>query len=178
MNILLTHSPEALELYYGQRALAALRKIGEVKLHQGATPLEGEALIRAAEDCELIVSYRQSPGPAKVFESLRPGSTLGLSHGFLIGHLKNVGAKLPPNINVIAACPKGMGPSVRRLYVQGKEVNGAGINASIAIHQDIDGRAADYAIGWSVASVLSRISYDRTGGNSVLHARRFVRRKP
>jgi ketol-acid reductoisomerase len=44
-----------------------------------------------------------------------------------------------------------MGPSVRRLYVQGKEVNGAGINASIAIHQDIDGRATDYAIGWSVA---------------------------
>jgi ketol-acid reductoisomerase len=40
---------------------------------------------------------------------------------------------------------------VRRLYVQGKEVNGAGINASIAIHQDIDGRATDYAIGWSVA---------------------------
>jgi ketol-acid reductoisomerase len=62
-----------------------------------------------------------------------------------------VGAKLPANINVIAVCPKGMGPSVRRLYVQGKEVNGAGINASIAIHQDIDGRATDYALGWSVA---------------------------
>ena len=86
-----------------------------------------------------------------MFESLRPGATLGLSHGFLIGHLKNVGAKLPANINVIAVCPKGMGPSVRRLYVQGKEVNGAGINASIAIHQDIDGRATDYALGWSVA---------------------------
>ena len=80
-----------------------------------------------------------------------PGATLGLSHGFLIGHLKNVGAKLPANINVIAVCPKGMGPSVRRLYVQGKEVNGAGINASIAVHQDIDGRATDYALGWSVA---------------------------
>lgn len=31
--------------------------------------------------------------------------------------------------------PKGMGPSVRRLYEQGKEVNGAGINASYAVHQ-------------------------------------------
>ena len=30
---------------------------------------------------------------------------------------------------------QGMGPSVRRLYVQGKEVNGAGINSSIAVHQ-------------------------------------------
>ena len=30
---------------------------------------------------------------------------------------------------------QGMGPSVRRLYQQGKEVNGAGINASFAVHQ-------------------------------------------
>lgn len=28
-----------------------------------------------------------------------------------------------------------MGPSVRRLYEQGKDVNGAGINASFAVHQ-------------------------------------------
>jgi D-3-phosphoglycerate dehydrogenase len=66
----LTHSPEALDLYYGPRALAALRKVGEVKLHHGATPLEGEALIKAAEDCDLIVSYRQSPGPAELFRRL------------------------------------------------------------------------------------------------------------
>ena len=30
---------------------------------------------------------------------------------------------------------QGMGPSVRRLYEQGKVVNGAGINASFAVHQ-------------------------------------------
>ncbi|KAI5401732.1 hypothetical protein KIW84_066272 [Lathyrus oleraceus] len=36
----------------------------------------------------------------------------------------------PKNSSVIAVCPKGMGPSVRRLYVQGKEINGAGMNAS------------------------------------------------
>jgi ketol-acid reductoisomerase len=65
--------------------------------------------------------------------------------------MKNVGAKFPANLNVIAVCPKGMGPSVRRLYVQGKEVNGAGINASFAVHQDVDGKATDYALGWSVA---------------------------
>jgi ketol-acid reductoisomerase len=40
---------------------------------------------------------------------------------------------------------------VRRLYVQGKEVNGAGINASFAVQQDVDGKATDYALGWSVA---------------------------
>src|SRR5688572_3494883 len=56
--------------YYGERALSALRSAGEVKLHNGKEPLEGEDLIKAAQDCDLIVSYRQSPGPAAVFERL------------------------------------------------------------------------------------------------------------
>ena len=70
MRILLSHSPEARALYYGERALAGLRKVGDVKLHEGSTPLEGDALIAAASDCDLIVSYRQSPGPAALFERL------------------------------------------------------------------------------------------------------------
>ncbi|MBW8906111.1 MAG: hydroxyacid dehydrogenase [Betaproteobacteria bacterium] len=70
MKILLTHSPEARELYYGDRALAGLRELGEVKLHDVAEPLAGEALIAAAADCELVVSYRQSAGPAALFERL------------------------------------------------------------------------------------------------------------
>ena len=70
MKILLTHSPEARELYYGTRALAGLRERGEVKLHEGATPLEGDALIAAAADCQLIVSYRQSAAPAALFQRL------------------------------------------------------------------------------------------------------------
>ena len=70
MKILLTHSPEAMALYYGSRALAGLRAVGEVKLHPGSRPLEGKELIQAAQDCDLIVSYRQSPAPAELFESL------------------------------------------------------------------------------------------------------------
>ena len=70
MRILLTHSPEARALYYGDRALAGLRAVGEVKLNEGSSSLEGEELIAAAKDCELIVSYRQSPGPAQLFEKL------------------------------------------------------------------------------------------------------------
>jgi len=69
-RILLTHSPEARELYYGPRALAGLQQAGDVKLHEGKQSLEGEALIEAAEGCDLIVSYRQSPGPASLFERL------------------------------------------------------------------------------------------------------------
>ena len=86
-----------------------------------------------------------------VFEAIQSGKTLGLSHGFLLAHLQSIGASFPANINVIGVCPKGMGPSVRRLYEQGKEVNGAGINCSFAVEQDIDGRATDLALGWAVA---------------------------
>lgn len=69
-RILLTHSPEARANYYGERALAGLMQVGEVKLHDGPEPLAGETLIEAARDCDLIVSYRQSPAPAALFEHL------------------------------------------------------------------------------------------------------------
>jgi ketol-acid reductoisomerase len=99
----------------------------------------------------LIADAAQAELYREIFASIRPGATPGLSHGFLLGHMRNIGASFPDNINVIAVCPKGMGPSVRRLYLQGKEINGAGINSSFAIEQDIDGRATDIALGWSVA---------------------------
>ncbi|MFM9882332.1 MAG: NAD(P)-dependent oxidoreductase [Burkholderiales bacterium] len=69
-RILLTHSPTTLTNYYGERALAGLQALGEVVLNPTETPLEGDALIAAAGDCDLIVSYRQSPGPAALFERL------------------------------------------------------------------------------------------------------------
>jgi ketol-acid reductoisomerase len=71
----------------------------------------------------------------KLLAAMKPGSTLGLSHGFLLGVMKNEGVDFRPDINVVLVAPKGMGPSVRRLYEQGKEVNGAGINCSFAVHQ-------------------------------------------
>ncbi|XP_024359537.1 ketol-acid reductoisomerase, chloroplastic [Physcomitrium patens] len=99
----------------------------------------------------LISDAAQADNYQDIFKAMKPKSVLGLSHGFLLGHLNSVNDSFPEDISVIAVCPKGMGPSVRRLYVQGKEVNGAGINASFAVHQDVDGRATDVALGWSVA---------------------------
>jgi ketol-acid reductoisomerase len=87
----------------------------------------------------------------KIFAALRPGTTLGLSHGFLLGHLTDLGGQFPADVDVIAVCPKGMGKSVRALYLQGREVNGAGINASFAVQQDVTGHATDRALGWAVA---------------------------
>ncbi len=109
-------------------------------------------VIRSSDLVILLISdAAQAETYKDIFGALRSGATLGLSHGFLLGHLRNVGDEFPPDLNVIAVCPKGMGPSVRALYLQGAEVNGAGINSSFAVEQDIDGRATDYALAWSIA---------------------------
>lgn len=109
----------------------------------------------AINSSDLVLLLTSDGSQAKNFEkiqaAMRPGSTLGLSHGFLVGHMKNVKAKFRKDVNVVGVCPKGMGPSVRRLYEQGKGVNGAGINSSYAVHQDYTGNARNIALGWAVA---------------------------
>jgi ketol-acid reductoisomerase len=105
---------------------------------------ESDMILLLISDAAQAETYKQ------IFKALKPGATLGLSHGFLLGYLNSVGEKFPSNINVIAVCPKGMGPSVRRLYEQGRDVNGAGINTSFAVHQDVNGKATDQAIGWAI----------------------------
>jgi ketol-acid reductoisomerase len=137
-------------LQKGSKSVEAARAAGFDE--KSATLGEMFEVIRESDLVLLLISdAAQSQLYSQVFEAIRPGATLGLSHGFLLGHLINEGKSFPKNINVVMVAPKGMGPSVRRLYVQGKTENGAGINASFAVHQDVDGRATDYALGWSVA---------------------------
>ena len=67
MRIFLTHVPDMLENYYGPRALAEMRKLGEVRLNTSGKVLDAKALAEAAKGCEIIVSDRQTPGPAEFF---------------------------------------------------------------------------------------------------------------
>ncbi len=106
---------------------------------------ESDLVILLISDAAQVQLYHD------IFNRMIPGSTLGLSHGFLIGYLQAVGESYRKDINNIGVCPKGMGPSVRRLYEQGKSVGGAGINTSFAVEQDVNGRATDYAVAWSIA---------------------------
>ena len=134
----------------GSSSMAAARAAGFTE--EAGTLGEMYEVIRESDLVMLLISdAAQAENHQAVFDNLKPGATLGLSHGFLLGYLESIGKTFPKNANVIAVCPKGMGPSVRRLYEQGKEVNGAGINSSFAVEQDVDGRATDQAIGWAVA---------------------------
>jgi len=67
MRIFLTHVPDMLENYYGPRALAEMRKLGEVRTNTSGKVLDAKALAEAAKGCEIIVSDRQTPGPVEFF---------------------------------------------------------------------------------------------------------------
>ena len=70
MRILLTHTPDMRTNYYGERALAGLRDLGDVRLHEDATALAPPALIAAARGMDLIITDRLTMGPAEVFAAL------------------------------------------------------------------------------------------------------------
>ena len=66
-TVFLTHTPDMLANYYGARALAALKSHATVKLNETGRVLDAKALAEAARGCEIIVSDRQTPGPAEFF---------------------------------------------------------------------------------------------------------------
>jgi D-3-phosphoglycerate dehydrogenase / 2-oxoglutarate reductase len=70
--ILLTHTPQMRRNYYGGRALAGLRELGEVRLHEEDAPLDAAGLVRAGQGAQVIVSDRNTPGYGEVFGEL-PG---------------------------------------------------------------------------------------------------------
>jgi D-3-phosphoglycerate dehydrogenase len=65
----LTHPPEALANYYGDRAVAGLKALGDVRFNTAGRELSTPELIEAARGCAVIVSYRQTPGTAELFRS-------------------------------------------------------------------------------------------------------------
>ncbi len=134
----------------GSLSMGSARQVGFIE--ENGTLGEMYEVVAESDMVLLLISdAAQIDHYEKVFAAMKDGATLGLSHGFLLGHLESIGQYFPKNINVVGVCPKGMGPSVRNLYVQGKEINGAGINTSFAVEQDIDGKATDQALGWAVA---------------------------
>ncbi len=108
--------------------------------------LEPRPVAEAAAEADLIIVtlpdesasgiYEQHVGPA-----LRPGKTLGFVHGFNIRYELIIP---PADIDVIMIAPKGPGTLLRSLYVEG-----LGLPALMAIHQDAGGNAKQTALAWA-----------------------------
>ena len=82
--------------------------------------------------------------------------TLYFSHGFSPVFRDLTKVDVPKDIDVILVAPKGSGRTVRSLFREGR-----GINSSIAVYQDVTGKAKEKAIAMGVA-VGSGYLYETT----------------
>ncbi len=64
-TIFLTHSPDMLKNYYGDRAVAALRELGDLRINPTGRVLDAEALVRESRGCDIVVSDRQTAAPGE-----------------------------------------------------------------------------------------------------------------
>src|SRR3954470_24679628 len=113
----------------------------------------GESLFSLEEAARrgTVIQYLLSDAGQKEFwPRLKPlltaGKALYFSHGFSIVYSDQTGVVPPGDIDVILVAPKGSGTTVRRHFLEGK-----GINASFAIHQDATGKARDRCLACGIA---------------------------
>jgi len=69
VRIFLTHAVEMRRNWYGEEALAGLRRIGEVTLNTLDRPLSMQELIEAARGHQIIISDRHTPGEPALFDN-------------------------------------------------------------------------------------------------------------
>lgn len=108
------------------------------------------SLEEAAKRGTIIQYLLSDAGQKEQWPNLKPhltkGKALYFSHGFSIAYKDQTGVVPPPDIDVILVAPKGSGTTVRRLFLEGK-----GINASYAVHQNATGRAVDRCLALGIA---------------------------
>jgi ketol-acid reductoisomerase len=121
----------------------------------------------AVADAELIILTLPDESASEIYAAeigptLRPtgksvprsGQTLGFVHGFNI----RFGFIQPPgDVDVVMVAPKGPGSLLRSLYVEGK-----GLPALMAIHQDASGSAKRTALAWADAIGSTRAAVVET----------------
>jgi ketol-acid reductoisomerase len=102
----------------------------------------------AVSEATVVMVLTPDAGQGKLFREsiekhLQSGTMLMFAHGFAI-HFAQIKPDL--NIDVAMIAPKGPGHLVRSTYVQGM-----GVPALIAIHQDASGRAKQRALAYAKA---------------------------
>ena len=70
LKLLLTHTPHMRRQYYGERALAGLRNLVDVRLHESDEALTPAQLVALAQDVDIILADRLTTGPAEIFAQL------------------------------------------------------------------------------------------------------------
>ena len=120
-------------------------------LEDGWVPGETLFSIEEAAERGTVIQYLLSDAGqrsqwSRIVECLNEGDMLYFSHGFSVTFKDDTGVIPPPHVDVALVAPKGSGRSVRLNYL-----DGSGINASFAVHQDATGRAYERTIALGIA---------------------------
>ncbi|KAI0716892.1 ketol-acid reductoisomerase [Earliella scabrosa] len=118
-------------------------------------PIE-EAINRGTIIMNLLSDAAQSQTWPTIKPLITKGKTLYFSHGFSVVYKEDTKVEAPPDVDVILVAPKGSGRTVRTLFKEGR-----GINSSIAVWQDVTGKAKEKAVALGVA-VGSGYMYETT----------------
>ncbi|KAF8322605.1 ketol-acid reductoisomerase [Clavulina sp. PMI_390] len=148
----------------GLNVIVGVRKDGESwrqAMEDGWVPGETlfsieEAINRGTVVMNLLSDAAQSQTWNDIKPLLTPGKTLYFSHGFSVVFKEDTGVIPPKDIDVILVAPKGSGRTVRTLFKEGR-----GINGSIAVFQDVTGKAHEKARALAVA-VGTGYAYETT----------------
>lgn len=132
----------------GVKVIVGLRPGGkswELCKKDGLEPYAVDEASERADLIQMLIPDMAQPGVYKtqVAPHLREGKALGFSHGYNI-HFKLI--EPPKFVDVIMIAPKAPGPRMREVYVEGK-----GVPALLAIHQDATGKAKQTALAWAKA---------------------------
>lgn len=112
------------------------------------------ALDEAADRGSIVLYLLSDAGQKEYWPQLKPllspGDGLCFAHGFSIAYQDQTGVVPPHSVDVFMVAPKGSGTTLRRNFVEGR-----GLNASFAVHQDATGRARErcQALGVAIGAV-------------------------
>jgi ketol-acid reductoisomerase len=148
----------------GINVVVGVRKDGESwrqAIEDGWVP--GENLFSIEEAIKkgtIIMNLLSDAAQTQTWPEIKPlitkGKTLYFAHGFSVVFKEDTKVIPPTDVDVILVAPKGSGRTVRSLFKEGR-----GINASIAVWQDVTGKALEKARALAVA-VGTGYAYETT----------------
>ncbi len=138
----------------------------EKALADGWVPGETLFSIEEAAKRGSVLQYLLSDaGQAQLWPTVKaqlsPGDALYFSHGFSVAYKEQTKVIPPNDVDVILVAPKGSGRSVRINFLEGN-----GLNASFAVHQDYTGKARERCLALGIA-IGSGYLFETTFENEV-----------